>query len=282
MKHKKIIFGLCLSFAVLTLCNLSLSGAKIIQSDWAAAPLLVDGSNADWEGVSFTEYKPTKVDYAFRNDAENLYVLFVFKAPREFMSSIRDTGMTIWLSTDEKKSKDYGIRFRIVTVSADDYIDLLEKMLNEPLPEEKKQAIKAKQSYQVFNNEVIDKEGEPISIVTGPTAPAFNFAGTQEAVMYEFRIPIKKGEDHPVGIGTEPGNTIKVAFEWGGTLPEDRQEKLRQQTASGAQGRADSATGGATDERGGGGSMTGGLGSMSRLRSPKYIFWSDVQLADNR
>lgn len=280
MKHKKIILGLCLSFAVLTFCNPSLSGAKTIQSEWAATPALIDGSNADWEGVTFSEYKPTKVDYAFRNDAENLYALFVFKSPREFMSSIQSTGMTIWLNTDGKNKKDYGIRFRIVTVSADDYIVLLEKMLNEPLPEEKKQAIKAKKAYQVFNNEVIDKEGEPVSIVTGDTAPAFNFAGGQEAMMYEFKIPLKKGGDYPVGIGTEPGNTIRVAFEWGGTLPEDRQEKLRNQIASGAQGRADSATSGATDERGGG--SMGSMDTISRLRSPKYIFWNDVQLADNR
>jgi hypothetical protein len=280
MKHKKIIWGLCLSFAVLAFCNLSLSGAKIIQSDWAAVPALIDGSNADWEGVTFTEYKPTKVDYAFRNDAENLYALFVFKSPREFMSSIQSTGMTVWLNTEGKNRKDYGIRFRIVTVSADDYIVLLEKMLNEPLPEEKKQAIKAKKAYQVFNNEVIDKEGEPVSIVTGDTAPAFNFSGGQEAIIYEFKIPLKKGGDYPVGIGTEPGNTIKVAFEWGGTLPEDRQEKLRQQIATGAQGRADSATSSATSERSGG--SMGRMDTMSRLRSPKYIFWSDVQLADNR
>ena len=280
MKHKKIIFGLCLSFTVLTFFNLSLSGAKIIQSDWAAAPLLIDGVSTDWEGASFTEYKPTKVDYAFRNDAENLYVLFVFKAPREFMSSIRDTGMTVWLNTEGKNRKNYGIRFRIVTVSADNYIDLLEKMLNEPLPEEKKQAIKAKQSYQVFNNEVIDKEGEPVSIVTGPAAPAFNYAGTQEAMMYEFKIPLKKGEDYPVGIGTEPGSTVRIGFEWGGTLPEDRQEKLRRQIASGAQGRADGATGTATSERRGG--SMGSMDTISGLRSPKYIFWNDVQLADNR
>ena len=280
MKYKKIIFGLCLSFTVLTFFNLSLSGAKIIQSDWVAAPLLIDGVSTDWEGASFTEYKPTKVDYAFRNDAENLYVLFVFKSPREFMSSIQSTGMTIWLNTDGKNKKDYGIRFRIVTVSADNYIALLEEMYKEPLPEEKKQAIKAKQSYQVFNNEVIDKKGDPVSIVTGETAPAFNFGQGQETMMFEFKIPLKKGGDYPVGIGTEPGNTIKIAFEWGGTLPEDRQEKLRNQIASGAQGRADSATSDATRERSGG--SMGSMDNMSRLRSPKYIFWNDVQLADNR
>jgi hypothetical protein len=168
-------------------------------------------------------------------------------------------------------------------VTADNYIALLEKVLNEPLPEEKKQAIKAKESYQVFNNEVIDKDGDPVSIVTGPTAPAFDMAGGQEAMIYEFRIPLKKGEDYPVGIGTEPGNTIKVGFEWGGTLPEDRQEKLRQQTAQGAQGTGQGAASTLTGETGTQGtSLTGGLGSLSRLRSAKYIFWSDVQLADNR
>lgn len=280
MKYKKILFGLGLSFALVTLCSLGLSGAKTVQSEWAAAPLQIDGSHADWEGASFTEYKPTKVEYAFRNDAENLYALFIFNAPRDFMSSIRETGMTVWLNTESKNQKNYGIRFRIISITADAFITLYEQTSNVQLTEDQKSKIKEKKSHQVFHNEVIDKDGEPISIVTGPAAPAFDYTGGQEAVMYEFRIPLKKGGEQPVGIGTEPGNTVRVGFEWGGTLPETRQDKLRQSIASGAQGRADGATRGATDERSGGG--MGSMDNMSRLRSPKYIIWTDVQLADNK
>ena len=97
MKHKMMI-SIFVCVAVAALCQPALFGAKVIQSAWAAMPLQIDGSNADWEGAEFTEYKATKVDYAFRNDAENLYALFIFKSPREFMSSIRDTGMTVWLN----------------------------------------------------------------------------------------------------------------------------------------------------------------------------------------
>lgn len=283
MKKKMIRLGLTLSFALLVLCHFSVSGAKVIESSWAATPVMIDGSGADWEGVAFTEYKPTKADYAFRNDAENLYVLFVFKEPREFMSSIRDTGMTVWLNTEGKNRKDYGIRFMIKTVSAEDYIVIYEEMAKIQLTEEQKTKIKSKKAYQVFHNEVIDKDGEPVQIVSGPAAPAFNTAGGGETVSYEFKIPLKKDETHPVGIGTDPGNTIKVGFEWGGSTPEMRQDKLANQTSQGVQGQAESGTSSATGERGvSGSSLTGGLGSMARLRSPKYIFWSEVQLADNR
>jgi len=281
MNYRKAIIGLVASFAILTLCHLNLPAAKTIQSDWAALPLQIDGMNAEWEGATFTEYNPTKVDYAFRNDAENLYVLFVFKDPRGFMSSIRDTGMTVWLNTEGKNRKDYGIRFRTVTLSAENYILLREQMSGQALSDADKAQIMQKKSYTVFHNEVIDKNNEdPVPILVGEKAPAFNMVMGQEVLTYEFKIPLKKGEDQPVGIGTEPGNTIRVGFEWGGTLPEDRQEKLRNSIASSAQGRADSATGSATQERSGG--SMGSMDTISRLRSPNYTIWTEVQLADNR
>lgn len=283
MKQKTFLYGFCLTFAVLALCSLNLSASKVVQSDWLAAPLTIDGSSGDWEGVTFATYKRTEVDYAFRNDSENLYVLFVFRNPREFMSSIRDTGMTLYLSTEGKNKKDYGIRFQVKTVSADDYIVLLEQMLEEPMPEEKKSAIRAKQkAYPVFHNEVISKDEELPPLTTGPNAPSFNYAG-RDAITYEFKIPLKKDEAHPVGIGTEPGNEIRIGFEWGGSSKESRQEKLKSQTASGTAGRAESGTGSLAGERGvAGASLKGGLGTMSRLRAAKYIFWTDVKLADKQ
>ncbi len=278
MKHKKNIYSFLLCFAILALCVPGISKVKTIESTWAATPVNIDGSNTDWEGDSLTLYKKTKVDYAFRNDSDNLYVLFMFKEPRKFMSTINYTGMTLWLNTEGKKKKYYGIKFSTKMVSADNYISILEEIAG-PLPEEKKKEIKSKPTYRVFHNEVIDKKGKPASITTGPTAPLFN-SGGKKILTYEFRIPLKRDEEQPVGIGTEPGKIIKIGFEWGGLTKELKEKRLAGQIEGGTTGRSQRGTGnfGKGERRAAGGSA---LDSMKSVRrgAKKYSFWADVKLA---
>ncbi len=283
MKHNKIMYSFFLGFMVLALCSPGMSKDKVVQSQWTTSPPNIDGSNSDWEGGTLTLYKKAQVDYAFRNDDDNLYVIFIFNDPRAFMSTIRRSGITLWLNTDGKKKKNYGIKFAIKTVSADNYIQIVEQMMGESMPEDKKQQIKAKESYQIFHNEVIDKQGEAPAIASGPTAPAFNTSGGRETVVYEFKIPLKKDETHPVGIGTQPGGSLTIGFEWGGTTKEMRQDSIKNQTAGGSRASGRGSSGSLTGETGvSGTSLKRGLNQMSRLRAVTYIFWSDIQLADKQ
>lgn len=263
---------------MLALCAPGISKDVVVQSVWATTPVKIDGSTDDWQGDALTLYKKTKVDYAFRNDSENLYVLFIFKNPRKFMSTINETGMTLWLNTEGENNKNYGIKFQIKTVSADNYISLLERM-GMSVPEEKKKEIRKKPTYRVFHNEVIDKEGAASLIEATTIGPVWNFGGKKELI-YEFRIPLRRGEGQPVGIGTEPGKSIKVGFEWGGLTDEMKKERLAKQIEGSTSGRAESGTT-LTGERRVSGSGTGssGLGSFSRIRAKKYSFWTDVTLA---
>lgn len=278
MKRKKIINSFLLCSAILALCGPGISKDVVVESIWAATPVNIDGSNNDWQGDALTLFKKTKVDYAFRNDSENLYVLFIFKDPRKFMSTINETGMTIWLNTEGENKKNYGIKFQIKTVTADNYISILERM-GMAIPEEKKEEIRKKPTYQVFHNEVIDKEGAASLIEASTSGPVWNFGGKKE-LTYEFRIPLRRGEDQPVGIGTEPGKSIKVGFEWGGLTKEAKQRKLAGQIEGGTAGRAQGGTGNfGRSERGASTSTTGGLGSFRGIRAKKYSFWTDVTLA---
>ncbi len=284
MKNKKNIINFLLCFVILALSAPGISKVKTIESTWAATPVNIDGSNTEWAGDSFTLYKKTKVDYAFRNDSDNLYVLFIFKEPsREIVSTISYTGMTLWLNTEGKKKKYYGIKFSTKKVSADNYISILEKMAG-PVPEEKKKAIRSKPIYRIFHNEVIDKKGKPAPITTGSSAPLFNYGG-KKIIMYEFRIPLKRDEEQPVGIGTEPGKTIKIGFEWGGLTEELKKLRLAGQLDGGTKGRAEGGTGSlAGERRQAGAGMKSGLGSMKNIRrnAKKYTFWADVKLAEKQ
>jgi len=106
MKYKKVVDSFFLCFAIIALCVPGISEDKRVESIWAATPVEIDGLNDEWEGDTLTFEKNVKVDYGFRNDSENLYVLFIFKEPRRFMSTINKTGMTLWLNAEGKKKKN--------------------------------------------------------------------------------------------------------------------------------------------------------------------------------
>jgi len=278
MKRRYVFYIFFLCFMTLTFYVSGVSKDIKIDSIWASSPVKIDGLNSEWEGDTLAFEKKVKVNYAFRNDAENLYVLFIFNAP-EFMSSIRQTGMTVWLNAEGEKKKDYGIKFNMQMIAADVYISLLEKKMG-PLPEEKKKEIKARPAYPLFKNEVIDKKGEDFVISSGPSAPVFNSKQGKNMTVYEFRIPLKKGEGQPVGIGADPGKNIKVGFEWGGMTKEMREERMKQLGASSAKAREGGATGSLTAERRAGGDSA----PLSSIRrgAKKYSFWTDVSLAQNK
>jgi hypothetical protein len=275
MRNKRVLNNFFLCFMILALCVPGISNDSKVECKWTASPVKIDGSNNDWAGDPLTAEKKVKVDYAFRNDSENLYVLFIFNDPK-FLSTINQTGMTLWLNTEGKKGKDYGIKFNIKTITADTYIALVEKQVG-ALPEEKKNEIKKTPTYRIFQNEVIDKEGEDFIITGGPAAPAFMLRPGKNMMIYEFRIPLKKGEGQPVGIGTEPGKDIKIGFEWGGLTKEMIEARTKRLGASGAKGRAGEATRSLTQER----RVGSGSASLSSIRrgAKRYSFWVDLSLA---
>ena len=84
---------------VLTISFSGFSKEKGFQSHWVSSPVRIDGSTNDWAENDLAGEKKVKVDYAFKNDAENLYVLFMFRDPK-YLSSISATGLTIWFNSE--------------------------------------------------------------------------------------------------------------------------------------------------------------------------------------
>ena len=96
--------------------------------------------------------------------------------------------------------------------------------------------------------------------------------------VYEIVIPLKRFAENAPGIGTEPGKTLKVGFEWGGMTAEMKKRMLQRQVASGRRtsGVADSGRGEMREGR-------GGSSTLKASRNPKKrSFWVDIHLAQNK
>jgi len=261
---------------------LSLTGfskTKTVTSSWLSSPLNIDGLSGDWGDAALSFEKKASVDYAFKNDAENLFVLFIFKDPK-YLSSIKETGMTLWFNTEGKKKKNYGLTFLRKKISANNYISYLEQQRG-PLPEEEKKKISANRSYSLHSIHIINKKSKSSSLPSesGEIKTAlFRTKNQNKMTVYELVIPLKRFAENAPGIGTEPGKTLKVGFEWGGMTEEMRKRMIQKQVASGRKtsGAADSWSGGLSKGR-------GGSSVPKTSRNPKKrSFWVDIHLAQNK
>ena len=270
-------------FSILMILGISLSGlskTEIIVSQWLSSPLNIDGTSVDWEDDVQNFEKKVGVNYAFKNDGETLFVLFVLKDPK-YLSSIKATGMTIWFNTEGKKKKSFGITFMKREVPADAYLSYLEQQRG-PIPEEKKKEILANRSYFFHETLVTNKKSKSSSQPSdsGEAKPAiFRSDNQNKMLIYEFAIPLKRVTENAPGIGTEPGKIIKVGFQWGGMTEEMRKRMLQRQIASG--GRSTGAADYSAWDNEQGSNRRGSSVPRQAQTAKTHSFWVDVQLAQN-
>ena len=94
--------------------------------------------------------------------------------------------------------------------------------------------------------------------------------------MYEFRVPLTR-TNQPGGVGAEPGQTIRLGFDWGGLTAEMKRAMM----AAGNRG-ASAANRGLDDSLGNYQNDTGGGGGAYLSHDPRtrqHVVWTDVRLA---
>ena len=261
--------------------TIGFSEEKIVESKWTVQPLTIDGLDDDWAEDEMTSEKKVDVHYAVRNDAQNMYVLFVFKDPKS-LSSINATGITLYYNTEGKKKKDHAFHFIKKKVTGEELLAYL-KERGEVLTEQQMQSIEPTNTYSVYMTERTGKKDKKISVAAPIPAilnPGFKTSKKGDAFIYEFRIPIIRSETSPRGMDVKPGQKIKIGFEWGG-MTEELMKRLAAQSGRGGgdvstEGRAQSVI----DSRREG--ATGAPGSASGRMPKKHSFWVDINLAQNQ
>ena len=256
------------------------SAEDIVQSTWAAMPPTIDGLDDDWQGGVMTADKKVKVNYAIRNDAQFMYVLFVF-SDLKYLSNINATGLTLYYNTEGKKKKDHAFNFTMRKVSGEELIAYL-KSRGEVLTEQQLQAVQPTNMYNVFMTERTGKKDKEITIaqpIPGVLNPGFKINKKGDALMYEFMIPMTKSENSPRGMGVEPGESLKIGFEWGGMTEEMRKRMLQRQIASG--GRSTGAADYSAWDNEQGSNRRGSSVPRQAQTAKTHSFWVDVQLAQN-
>ena len=282
---KRNLRGILVTFAMLAMTSSLLLAYETVNSTWNAVKMAVDGTEFDWQGVSPALEKKVQVEYAFKNDANYMYVLFKFKDPKQFTSTVAFTGIHVYLDVTGKKKKDYSITFRKKQITADEFLANVEAEKG-LLPQTEKDRIRTNQFYVDHDVVVTNKKAKNESLegATGLIPAIFRAEQSQDgAYVWEFAIPMARKADMAPGIGTSPGQMIKVGFEWGGPTEEWKEAQAAQMGSQSAQARATEA-GGLTSERDASSRLDPniGLAGMRRTMPKKYNFWVDVQLANQQ
>lgn len=293
MKQKRIFLGVLTAFLVLVLFSTGFSKDKTVESKWVATPASIDGLNTEWGNVPLQSEKKVGVEYGFMNDAEHLYILFIFKDPK-YLSSIQWTGLTVWLSPQGTKEDDLGIRFIRKTISPDQYIAILEKQVGQPMPEDRKEQVRKNKAYYMFDQELINKKAEGYS--EDAEKPKFKGAVfrnnvVEKSMIYELSIPFFEFAELGVDVGAFPGRTVDVGFQWGGATKEYKEALASGMAARDVRAGAGEATGSLTQERGGGSlrdmDPEASRSNLARMRGQlqkvkKYDFWVELKLAQDQ
>jgi hypothetical protein len=189
---------------------------------WAPSPIVIDGAAGEWAGDERTAVAETPVDLAFRNDGRNVYILFEFREPVA-LGTIARTGMAVYRLSPESGKRLGGIRLLVRTVSADRFVDLLERQ-GRRLSERDKVEIRMKPFYPVFEALAISGKGkvlaEPV-LSTGDDPPGFKVAAKDGRSVYEIRLPIKSWAGGSGAAGSLAGGDLVLEFEWGGFVTAD-------------------------------------------------------------
>jgi hypothetical protein len=287
MKAKKIFAQISWIAIILIFASSGFSADKVVKSKWTAQSPVIDGLDNEWVGDEMAVEKKVKVDYAIRNDARSMYVLFVFNDPK-YLSNINATGITLYYNTEGKKKKDHAFNFLRNKITGEELIAYLNKR-GEVLTEAQLQSIEPTNMYSVYMTERTGKKDEEIAAtepIPGVLNPNFKISQKGDAIIFEFMIPLQKAETSPRGMGVEPGQTFKIGFEWGGMT-----EALMKRLSAQDGGRDAAASGdyrgtGSVIDSTRGGRSRGGSGgaptSTSQRMPKKYSFWIDVSLAQNQ
>jgi hypothetical protein len=280
MFRKLNVFILVLA-ALLAFSASAFSKEKVVESQWAARPVLIDGALQDWDDATPILDAGSKARYALKNDGRNLYIILVLTGDLS-KTTIDYTGLQIFLTAGEKKSKDFGFLFLKKQITADELLATLEKK-GQALSEERKAEIRKQKTYVQFSEEPVRPKKAAAAPIPAAEAeqPVFRAAAQGATTIYEFKIPLSR-INPPGGAGVEPGQSVMVGFEWGGMTKEIMKNVMAARAGSGSvarqsQGSSDS---GFSDTSGEGVGDGGTFANFNRdPRYKKHSFWVAAKLA---
>jgi hypothetical protein len=190
---------------------------QVVRSRETSAPLKADGRSDDWPQLSSVQENRSGAEVAFQNDGRDLYILFIVKSP-EAVEALESTGLTVLARHGGPKRNARGVLFLRREVSAESFIRWQEGQGTFMTEGERSEARKADRHDLLLTFAIGAGRSTygPLRRLQTTEPPEFGTAAEAGGATYELKIPLASPDLVPGGIGAEPGELIRISFEWGG------------------------------------------------------------------
>lgn|GEM_PF-3006080 len=226
---KNRIWGWCIA-VLLVLAGFVPGWGKTLGVIYTYQPVEIDGKTGDWENIARYKSYGGNVEYAFKMDKSNLYILFVFNDP-DLLSTFSSGGMKIFINPSSSRKRELGIHFIKRTLTAGQMVELLEKRYG-PLPEDRRREVYSRPQYHIYQSVIIKEDRQETTSIQLNARESCAFIVAEESdgrVIAEYKIPhpvqreILKAEQLP--------DEIRLVFEWGGMTSEMYQQQMKMRQA---------------------------------------------------
>lgn len=265
----------------LLVAGLVACGPEELNSGRLDREITIDGDFADWQGA-LQYVEDAGLSVGLLNDDNFLYIALVV-GDRQVRRQITMSGMYLWFDAEEGENRKFGIRFPLGVVEG---TDSLMALLRERDPNKM--------------NEIFNESCREMMVIgeddrtwrRGGTGEFYGISAAanagRDALVAEFKIPLKKTAQLGYGIGAGGGDVVAVGLESKEIDMGDMREQFQRGMGGGPPGGGPPGGGreGGTPVGGGmgGGGMPGGgrggPGGGNRREPPEPIkVWTRVVLA---
>jgi hypothetical protein len=179
------------------------SSSLKLLSTWRQEDVVIDGSGTEWQRGLYYD-KESDIVYSIRNDDDYVY-LFLKTQNRTTQMQIMRAGFTVWFDAEGCNDHSFGIRYPLARQDGH----------SEFHPESDDAEIHSALEQALLELEIVGAQKEDVQRFSTLDVPGIRvkIGRTQEALVYELRVPLRKTPHTPFAIGVTSANRIGIGLE---------------------------------------------------------------------
>ncbi|MBI3579774.1 MAG: hypothetical protein HY089_10240 [Ignavibacteriales bacterium] len=182
-----------------------------LASAWKTGELNIDGNDNDWSNAT-TYIKNSGVSIGAKNDNEYLYLCLI--ATSQTQRQIFMQGLTVWFDAEGSQNKTFGIHFPLGMLAGR---RPMTRGANQDPDDMRAQMEQARRELEILGPGKDERQRVLLMQLQDLT---LRFGNSQDLLVYELKVPLRKSAKHPYAIGIESGQFVGVGFEVGETRGE--------------------------------------------------------------
>ena len=203
------------------------AGALDWASQWRDRDITIDGADPDWDGLTLP-VKGQHFSLGVANDGEAIYLCLPTK-DRTTKALIARGGLIVWFERTKGKKSPFGVHFPVgLRPEVMDYGRGRGTSPGQQKPPESDERTPPEVTHVGGQDEIEilgPKKDDVMPMPIDRSGIVARIGVHEDLLVFELKVPFKKGQEPLFGIAGEPGEELRVEVrtpEWRGPLPMQR------------------------------------------------------------